>query len=82
MKRYEEFAKKLGIEYIPSYTNFITFLLKSDKSSSEISNSLLKKGIIIRDLKSYGLNAIRITIGKEDENDKFFENFIQIYNAG
>jgi len=82
MKRYEEFAKKLGIEYIPSYTNFITFLLKSDKNSSEISNSLLKKGIIIRDLKSYGLNAIRITIGKEDENDKFFENFIQIYNAG
>ena len=82
MKRYEEFAKSLDIEYIPSYTNFITFLLKSDKNSSEISNSLLKKGIIIRDLKSYGLNAVRITIGKEDENDKFFENFIQIYNAG
>ena len=82
MKRYEELASKLDIEYIPSYTNFITFLLKIDKNSSEISNSLLKKGIIIRDLKSYGLNAMRITIGKKDENDKFFEEFSQIYNAG
>ena len=82
MKRYEEFATKMKIEYIPSYTNFITFLLKNDKNSSEISNSLLKKGIIIRDLKSYGLNAVRITIGKENENNRFFETFLQIYNAG
>ncbi len=82
MRRYEEFAKSLEIEYIPSYTNFITFLLKDGKNSSEISNSLLKKGIIIRDLKSYGLNAIRITIGKKDENDSFFETFLKIYNVG
>ncbi len=82
MKRYEEFAKEMGIEFIQSYTNFITFLLENSKNSTQISNSLLKKGIIIRDLKSYGLNAIRITIGKESENDKFFENFSSIYNAG
>ena len=82
MKRYEEFATALGIEYIQSYTNFITFLLKNDKNSSEISNSLLKKGIIIRDLKSYGLNALRITIGKRNENERFFKIFSQIYNAG
>ncbi len=82
MKRYEEFAVGLGVEYIQSYTNFITFLLKNDKNSTEISNSLLKKGIIIRDLSAYGLNAIRITIGKERENSRFFEEFEKIYNAG
>lgn len=82
MKRYERFAQEHGIEFIPSYTNFITFLLEDKKNSTEISNSLLKKGIIIRDLKAYGLNAVRITIGKENENDKFFEIFSSVYNAG
>jgi histidinol-phosphate aminotransferase len=35
-------------------------------------------GIIIRDLKGYGLNAIRITIGKPEENSRFFEVFKKI----
>ena len=50
-------------------------------NSSEIALALLKKGIIIRDLKSYGLNAIRITIGKERENARFFEEFERLLKA-
>ncbi|SFV60774.1 Biosynthetic Aromatic amino acid aminotransferase beta @ Histidinol-phosphate aminotransferase [hydrothermal vent metagenome] len=73
MQRYEEFAKKKEIETIPSYTNFITLLLKDDQNSSEISNNLLKKGIIVRDLSSYNLNAIRVTVGTEKQNDRLFE---------
>ncbi len=72
MVRYEIFAKEKGIRYIESYTNFITFLLGS-KNSTKISNALLKRGIIVRDLASYGMNAIRITIGDERQNDRFFE---------
>lgn len=71
MKKYENFAKENGIEFIPSYTNFITFIFEKD--SSEICDSLLKKGIILRNLKSYGLNAIRITIGKPKQNQKLFK---------
>ncbi|EKR71185.1 histidinol-phosphate transaminase [Leptospira noguchii] len=70
MKRYEKFASEQSIEFIDSYANFITFFArKRGKSSSEISNSLLKQGIILRDLKSYDLNAIRITIGRPEQND-------------
>jgi histidinol-phosphate aminotransferase len=36
---------------------------------------LLKKGMIVRDLKSYALNAIRVTVGTERENDRFFDLF-------
>ncbi len=82
MRRFEEFAKSKDIKIIPSYTNFITFLLKPDKNSTFIANSMLKKGIIVRDLSSYGLNAIRITIGKEEQNSKFFATFDRIYDAG
>lgn len=74
MKRYEDFAKEQGIKFIDSYTNFITYFFETHQSSA-LANELLKKGIIIRDLKSYGLNAIRITIGLETENDAFFKEF-------
>jgi histidinol-phosphate aminotransferase len=76
MKRYEEFAKSNNIEYIPSYTNFITF--KLEKCSSSIAEKLMTQGIIIRNLRSYNLNAIRITIGTKEQNDKFFEKFSEI----
>jgi len=73
MGRYIEFANKNSIEYIPSSTNFITYLFDENYNSSLIANSLMKQGIIIRDLASYGLNAVRITIGTAPQNDKLFE---------
>ncbi len=71
--RYEEFAKENNIEFIPSYTNFITYLLDDKFNSTVIADNLLRKGVIIRNLASYGLNAIRITIGTGAQNDIFFE---------
>lgn len=47
------------------------------KNSTDLSEKLLKKGIIIRNLKSYGLNAIRITIGTSYENENFLQNLIR-----
>ena len=68
MKKYEFFADKKGIEFIPSYTNFITYKLGANYDSSALCDALLKKGIILRNLKSYGLNAVRITIGTKEQN--------------
>ncbi|PHR55116.1 MAG: histidinol-phosphate transaminase [Arcobacter sp.] len=78
MKEYEIFAKEMGIEIIDSYTNFVTLCLNDDQSSSDISLSLLKKGMIVRDLKGYKLNAIRVTVGTAKENIRFFELFKEI----
>lgn len=73
MKRYESFAETKELEIIDSYTNFVTLSLSKEKNSSQIAQALLKKGMIIRDLSSYGLNAIRVTIGTEVQNSRFFE---------
>lgn len=73
MSRYEAFARGKGIDVIESYTNFVTLLLPEEKKSSKIAQELLKKGMIVRDLSSYGLNAIRVTIGTSVQNDRFFE---------
>lgn len=73
MPRYEAFASEFGLRFIPSYTNFIAIFANEDKNSSILAENLLKKGIILRNLKSYGLNAVRITIGTKAQNDKILE---------
>jgi len=78
IKRYEEFAKDNGFDYIDSYTNFITYIFNDKMSSTDISNKLLQKGIIIRDLASYNMNAIRVTVGTQNQNSRFFEEFKEI----
>ena len=76
--RYEAFAKENGFEYIESYTNFITYLFSDKMNSTEISDRLFKEGVIIRNLASYGMNAVRITIGTARQNDRFFEMFKKV----
>ncbi len=75
MQRYEDFASDNGIEIIDSYTNFVTLLLNDEHNSSQLASALLRKGVIIRDLSSYGLNAIRVTVGTDAQNTLFFKQF-------
>ena len=73
MNRYEEYAKTKGFSYIDSYTNFITLKFEDMYESSEVALELLKKGVIIRDLSPYKVNAIRITIGTNEQNTRVFK---------
>ena len=73
MKRYEEYAKQKGFDYINSYTNFITLKVGENYSSKVLAQELLQRGVIVRDLTGYGVNAIRITIGTMSQNTKVFE---------
>ncbi len=72
MVRYEEYAKSKNFKYIPSYTNFITIYLDG-YISKEVAQKLLEKGVIVRDMTGYGFNAIRITIGTNEQNTKVFK---------
>jgi histidinol-phosphate aminotransferase len=78
IERYEVFARDHGINYIDSYTNFITYILRDGQSSTQIANRLLEKGVIIRDLASYGMNALRITVGTPIQNDIFFRKYLEV----
>ena len=73
MNRYEEFAKEQKLDIINSYTNFVTLLFPEAQNSTLIANTLLQKGMIVRNLSGYGMNAIRVTVGKKEQNDRFFE---------
>ena len=62
--------EKLGVSFVKTATNFILINVKAD--STKVAQNLLKEGVIIRDMKFWGLNNfIRVTIGTKQENKKF-----------
>ena len=77
---YEELAK-CGLSFTKSATNFV--LVNFKKDTSELFNYLLKKGIIIRELKGWGFsNFFRVTVGLHKENKKFVRCLRQYVGAG
>ncbi len=70
MAQLEEGARRLGLDFIPSYGNFIT--LRVGKAP-EIYKRLLRRSVIVRPVGGgYGLpEHLRVTIGTQAENDKF-----------
>jgi len=78
MNRYKEFASQQKIDIINSFTNFVTLCLNDNQNSSQIASKLLRQGMIVRDLSGYGMNAIRVTVGTNKQNSRFFELFIKL----
>jgi len=73
---YSEF-KKIGLRYIPSVTNFVLF--EVGKDADAICKRLLKKGIIVRNMKVWGLDTfIRVTVGKVKENKRFIKELKRV----
>lgn len=63
---------KLGLSYVPSVANFI--LVDIGRDSEAFFRRMLNCGVIVRDMKQYGLNNfIRVTIGTKKENEKFIK---------
>ncbi|MFH0763418.1 MAG: histidinol-phosphate transaminase [Candidatus Omnitrophota bacterium] len=61
---------KLNLVYVKSATNFIMVDIKKD--CKLVYGKLLKKGVIVRDMKAWGWNSfIRVTVGTRDENKRF-----------
>ena len=66
---YDEFAG-LGLKYAPSRANFI--LVDVGKSAANVFQWLLKEGVIVRPMTSFGMeSALRVTIGTPQENRRF-----------
>ena len=60
----------MGLRYIETEGNFI--MLHVESSGAEITDTLLKQGVIVRPMGGYGYpNAVRVTIGTQQENERF-----------
>src|SRR5262250_3518963 len=60
----------MGLKYAPSRANFI--LVDVGRSAGEVFHWLLKEGVIVRPMTSFGMeSALRVTIGTPQENRRF-----------
>jgi histidinol-phosphate aminotransferase len=76
-KGIESGLAEMGLFFVPSQTNYI--LIKIPLKAQVVYEEMLKKGIIIRSMKSYGLDDyIRVNIGLPEENQRFLQTLKQI----
>lgn len=63
--------RKLGLEYIPSYGNFVSFKVKN---AARVNHELLKNGVIVRPVANYEMpDYLRVSVGLFSENAKFLQ---------
>ena len=70
MKVLEAGFERLGIEYIPSIGNFISFEVGSH--APEVYDRMLNRGVVVRPIANYNMpNHLRVTVGLPEENERF-----------
>jgi histidinol-phosphate aminotransferase len=76
MKQITDGLSKLGLAYIPSMANFVSFKIAG---AAHIYRRLLESGVIVRPIASYDMpDYLRVSIGLESENEKFLSALQQI----
>jgi histidinol-phosphate aminotransferase len=71
MRQVTDGLKRLGLQCIPSYGNFVSFRVGD---GAGVFQKLLRAGVIVRPIASYGLpQHLRVTIGLESENHRFLD---------
>ncbi len=67
----------LGVSYVPSAGNFLLVTLASD--ARPMTDALLQRGVIVRPMGWMGFpNAIRVTVGTREENEKFLSALAEV----
>lgn len=70
---------EIGLEYLPTQTNF--FMIKVPFGGKKIYELMLKEGVIIRSMDSYGMEEyIRINVGLPEENERFIRAIKKVLN--
>ncbi|NEX60618.1 histidinol-phosphate transaminase [Noviherbaspirillum galbum] len=70
----------MGLEYVPSFGNFVLVKVgNEDGAGARINLALLKRGIIVRPVGNYGLPQwLRVSIGLPEENEAFLAALRQV----
>ncbi|MBU1397585.1 MAG: aminotransferase class I/II-fold pyridoxal phosphate-dependent enzyme, partial [Proteobacteria bacterium] len=69
---------RMGIRYFTTQANF--FLIDVGKKADDVFENLLRKGIIIRSMTSYGYpEYVRVTVGLPKENVRFLKALEKVF---
>jgi len=68
---------RIGLEYLTTQTNFL--LIKTPLGAGETYRHMLREGVIVRSMESFGLkDYIRINVGLPEENERFIKTLKKI----
>ena len=75
LEQIENGLKALGLQFVPSYGNFVLFKAgDSDDAGMKVFDALQRLGVIVRPVNGYGLPQwLRVSIGLPHENEAFLE---------
>jgi histidinol-phosphate aminotransferase len=69
-----ESLREMGFLVIPSEANFVMVAMESAEAAQSLTESLLKKGVIVRPLGAFGLpHCVRISTGTDEDNRLLLE---------
>ncbi len=72
-----EKLSRLGLKSYPSQANFLMF--RSPMPADDLFEAMLRKGVIVRSMRSYGfLDHIRVNVGLPEENRRFIRTLEEI----
>lgn len=70
---------KLGLKYIPSSANFVSFAVNG---AAKVNQQLLQNGVIVRPIANYEMpDYLRVSVGLFSENARFLEVLEQILKS-
>lgn len=79
MRQITQGLARLGLTYIPSYGNFVSF---HAGDADAVFRQLLHRGVIVRPVGAYQMPGyLRVSIGLESENARFLEALQEVVRA-
>ena len=80
LRRLTQTLAELGLRPVPSEANFVLIPLETREAARDLVEQLLRRGVIIRPMESWGLpNCVRISTGTDEDLDLLFK---ALYEAG
>jgi histidinol-phosphate aminotransferase len=68
--------QSMGLTVVPSQANFLMIVLDSEATAMNLVEGLLRRGIVIRPLRAFGLlNCVRVSTGTDDQVEACVEAF-------
>ncbi len=71
-----ELARMPGARLCPSQTNFL--YLRPERPAAELFGELLSRGILVRRVAGTRAEALRVTVGRPAENDRFLQAWQEV----
>ena len=82
LRRLTHTLGEMGLRVVPSEANFALVPLESRDAAATLADQLLRRGVIIRPMESWGLpQCVRISTGTDEDLDLLFEALKEVRQA-